>query len=123
MLKKMLILSVVVLMMTACTQAEKEKQKPEATPVETDSYYDEEGSKWIWEENIRWSRNENVLRIAGEGKLKRKHLKTVWNYWHAEITEVIIEEGITDIGACCFSNCMRLQKIQLPYSLKNIQKG
>lgn len=122
-MKKVLLLFLVIILLTACNLTGEKSEKPETTPIETDVYYDEDGNKWIWNENIRWSRNDNVLRVAGEGTLKRKHLRTVWSFWERDIEKIVIEDGITAIGKECFSDRYCLLEVYLPSTLKTIARN
>ena len=38
------------------------------------------------------------------------------------LREVVIEEGVTDIGKHAFKNCWMLKKVKIPESAKNIDK-
>ena len=59
--------------------------------------------------------NEGVLVVSGTGAIDADLYKG-----NKEITELIIEEGITSIGSSAFANCTSLQSISFPLSLTTI---
>ncbi|MBQ3547156.1 MAG: leucine-rich repeat protein, partial [Clostridia bacterium] len=58
-----------------------------------------------------WSLNGTVLTITGSGKMADYGSSTA--PWGKDITEVIIESGVTYIGAATFSGCTKLQKVTM----------
>ena len=65
--------------------------------------------------NATWTLDENgVLTISGNGAIKNSGFKSY------AIKEVVIEEGITEIGSDAFQVCTQIQKITLPESLTAI---
>ena len=66
--------------------------------------------------NATWTLDENgVLTITGTGAIKGFSFSS-----NASIKEVVIEEGITEIGSYAFQRCEQIQKITLPKSLTAI---
>lgn len=66
-----------------------------------------------------------LIRYNGTGGkvVIPKNVKAVKDYafYHKEnVTEVIFEEGCTEIGASAFDGCIRLSKVELPLSVKKI---
>ena len=71
-------------------------------------------------ELIEWSlSDEGVLTIGGTGRMKTHP----WSSRAGEITEVIIEEGVTTVCEGAFANCANLVTARLPYSLIDIGEG
>lgn len=65
--------------------------------------------------NATWTLDENgVLTISGNGAIKNSGFKSY------TIKEVVIEEGITEIGSNAFQVCTQIQKITLPETLTAI---
>ena len=66
--------------------------------------------------NATWTLDENgVLTISGTGAIKRNAFGS-----NASIKEVVIEEGITEIGRYAFQACEQIEKVTLPESLTTI---
>ena len=63
-----------------------------------------------------------VLSITGTGWTKEYYAKNPapWNEYKAQITEVVIGEGITGIGGYSFDKCINLTKVTLPSTLESI---
>lgn len=73
-------------------------------------------------ENIKWTLDSNgVLTISGEGEIiDQEYTNTsVW-YANEKIKSIVIENGITKIGAFAFNKCTSLTGVTLPDSLKCI---
>jgi len=69
---------------------------------------------------VTWDLNgEGVLTISGTGKMKAHP----WSSQAGEITEVIIEEGVTTVCDGAFANCANLVTVRLPYSMTDIGYG
>ena len=67
--------------------------------------------------NATWTLDENgVLTITGTGAIKNY----AFSYSSLFIKEVVIEDGITEIGRSAFQNCAQIQTITLPESLTTI---
>lgn len=71
-----------------------------------------------------WSLNGTVLTISGSGKMASYsplnfHTNAPWGY---EITHVVIENGVTNIGQYAFYGCSKLQSVSIPGSVKQIDK-
>lgn len=67
--------------------------------------------------------NSGVLRITGTGAIKNFSSSSTegWRKYKDFITSVIIDNGVTNIGAYAFSNCANLTKIELPKSITTIE--
>lgn len=71
-------------------------------------------------EQIEWAlSDEGVLTISGTGRMKTHP----WSGRAGEITEVIIEEGVTTVCEGAFAYCANLKTVRLPYSLIDIGEG
>ncbi len=62
-----------------------------------------------------WTLDGTVLTVSGKGKMADFDAP-----WGKNITEVIVEEGVTHIGANAFYDCKSLTTVKLPESLKSI---
>lgn len=77
-------------------------------------------------ENVSWSYDNNgTLTISGEGEMDDYgdlwlEEYTPWYDYKEEMKTVIIEEGVTRVGACAFSMCPILSEVNLSDSLKEI---
>ena len=79
--------------------------------------------------NLTWTLYETddgmTLSIAGSGNMDDYHSGETngapWFSYHADINEVIIEEGVTTIGIFAFNNFTNLHEIDLPDSLRQIK--
>lgn len=75
-------------------------------------------------ENALYSLNTEtgVMTISGEGKMKDYSWGyTPWEYDKKYIKSVVIEEGITTVGAYAFMECPQLTTISLPDGLEEIK--
>ena len=65
----------------------------------------------------RWTLDteEGILRITGTGTIKRS-----WNSYKDSIRHVIIEKGITAIGAECFFEYGAIESIEIPDTVQSI---
>ena len=89
-------------------------------------------------QNAKWSlTSENTLIISGEGRMKDYEIRSSyyddgrepfmnvinddylvpWRDYSNDITQIIIEEGITYIGSFAFCNFQSLESVILPHSL------
>ena len=67
--------------------------------------------------NATWTLDENgVLAITGTGAIK----EYAFSRSSLSIKEVVIKEGITEIGSRAFQNCAQIQTVTLPESLTTI---
>lgn len=72
-------------------------------------------------EDIRWAFNEGtgVLTLSGTGATENYMNGTpTWTELTDRITEIVVEEGITELGVDIFENHKALKKVSLPSSLK-----
>lgn len=76
--------------------------------------------------NCTWSINENVLTISGNGKMENLNFcfnsyPSIWSM--LDITEAVIDDGVTAIGRNAFAECTKLEKITIGNSVKSIGKS
>ncbi len=66
-----------------------------------------------------WALNGTVLTISGSGETGNYYWdETPWGY---DITEVIVEDGVTYLGDRIFADCTKLSKVTLGKDLKTIR--
>ncbi len=74
-------------------------------------------------ENLTWSLNENgVFTIKGNGGMlfNKLYNNAPWEGIKNKIKQVIVVDGVTDIGSSAFRNCENLKKVTLPDSITKI---
>ena len=73
-------------------------------------------------DNARWSFSDGTLTIGGSGAIAAYNMGTSmpWNEFAGDIKSVVIEEGITEIGANAFYNIPSITSLTLPESLEKI---
>lgn len=69
-----------------------------------------------------WSLDdEGTLKVWGSGEMSNYSANTVpWKDCRSKIKNIIIGEGITQIGSYAFSNCEKIETVSLPQSLEVI---
>ncbi|MCM1284612.1 MAG: leucine-rich repeat domain-containing protein [Acetobacter sp.] len=77
--------------------------------------------------SVKWSYDEDTttLTISGIGKMKDcgeiaigfAKNQAPWKDYKSNITKIVVEEGITEIGEYCFYNCTALKTVVLPSTL------
>ncbi len=68
---------------------------------------------------LAWSLNGTVLTISGKGKM-HDYSADAPAPWGTNITKIIIEDGITNIGNYAFSSCSKLTSITIPENVTSI---
>lgn len=72
-------------------------------------------------ENVTWSYADGVLTISGTGAMDDyKNADRPWEELRSEITTIVVEEGITSIGAYAFQYFLAAKQVLLPQSLTRI---
>lgn len=82
--------------------------------------------------DLTWvlDRDTGELTISGSGKMydyrwdgyyELTGLIAPWNSYRDQITSVIMEDGVTVVGACAFAGCENLKTVQLPGTLVEIR--
>ena len=74
-------------------------------------------------DNLQWKLDEYTgeLTISGIGAMS--DWSSPWNEWSHSITSVVIEEGVTNIGANAFVGCYYLSTVSIPESVTYIGTG
>ena len=72
--------------------------------------------------SVHWSYANHTLTLSGTGFTGEfSSLTTVpWNHLRSQITTVVVEEGIQNVGANAFRNCLSLETVSLPSTVKKI---
>lgn len=71
--------------------------------------------------NAKWEFNNGTLTISGSGPIKNFGKERPWIPEYVE--KLVVEEGITDIGNNLCRDCLNLNQVSLPSSLKTIGKS
>ncbi len=71
----------------------------------------------------RWTKNGTTLIISGNGYMKYYDYYNDPAPWGTNITTVVVEEGVTEIGKYAFSHCESLTNVVLPSTLTTINGG
>ena len=72
-------------------------------------------------DNVTWELNtEGVLTISGTGDMGWE-VEAPWAAYYADVKTVVIEEGVTDIGAYAFAGFEALTKVTIPNTVTNIE--
>ena len=75
-------------------------------------------------ENVTWfyDTDTKTLTISGSGAMADYFDPTTrpWNSYIGEITSVVIEHGVTDIGRYAFQNCSALARVTIPDTVTTI---
>lgn len=83
--------------------------------------------EWEEEYNISWSFQEEggILTISGTGETYDYSYfagyEPPWNDLDEQIREIVVEEGITVIGAEAFAGCINLTRVSLPTTLTTLK--
>ncbi len=83
-------------------------------PVSAESYSGHFG------ENITWVLENGTLTISGTGPMGNAYGNKPWHKYDIYIRTVVIEEGITTVGADAFNNCRNLKRVSIPSSVTEI---
>lgn len=75
-------------------------------------------------DNVTWEFDGTHLIISGFGSMNDYSTSntTPWDLWELSISGVIINEGVTSVGAYAFSGCKNLLTVELPRSINTISK-
>ncbi len=74
-------------------------------------------------ENVTWTLDdEGTLTISGTGEMYDygDSCDTPWDAFSEEIKNIVLQEGITNVGECAFGSCILLETVSLPDSLLTI---
>ena len=71
-------------------------------------------------ENLTWTLDsEKTLTVSGTGYMRFEGMSTVGPWGHS-VKKAIIGEGVLNIDNCAFWECVDLESVQLPSTLKSI---
>lgn len=73
-------------------------------------------------DNLTWTLENGVLTVSGTGPMYDygEQVVSPWEDMRMEVTEVIIENGVTTVGVDAFVRFENLAKVTLPNTLKSI---
>ena len=74
-------------------------------------------------ENLTWTLDDTgVLTISGEGEMTNwsSEPDVSWSSQRENIKEILIENGVTNIGKYAFRNCSNLTSVQIPESVTSL---
>lgn len=78
-------------------------------------------------ESVQWKYEDGVLTISGNGRMKDYPVGNNAQPWssYAEfnIDKIVVERGVTYIGAYAFTDCRAAKKVELPEGLTGIGDG
>ena len=80
------------------------------------------------DDHVTWTltgtEDEMTLIISGSGKMAKftypRMLDCPWFNYRQSIRNIIIEEGVLNIGNCAFSNCSKVTSIEFPAGITSI---
>ncbi len=84
--------------------------------------------------NVNWTLSKDyVLTIGGTGKIDYEELfysiktetsQVHWDFEDAEdVKQIVIKDGITELGRLCFHHCVLLEKVEMSDSVQKIGKS
>ena len=71
-------------------------------------------------DNIAWAFDNGTLTVSGSGEMDDCTWYAAWDDFKDQITKLVIEQGVTTVGAGAFDNCTALTTVVLPESLETI---
>lgn len=74
-------------------------------------------------ESVKWSLENGILTISGSGEMSTSSLSIPWKDSLDDITSVVIESGITNVGSFAFRNCSNLVSVSLPDTITVIERN
>lgn len=93
-----------------------------AAASDTESLWDISASEGAGQVMAQYDSNIKTLTISGTGSMKdyTYNAAVPWASLKQEITKVVVENGVTNVGAYAFSYCRNLSGVSLPDSLTRI---
>lgn len=74
--------------------------------------------------NVTWNLTGDTLTISGSGAMPDYSTATPpWEKQKNSIKHIVIDSGITHVGAQCFQYCSKLKTVSLPYTVTSIGKA
>lgn len=77
-------------------------------------------------DNVTWELADGVLTLSGTGGTFNyfvEHESWPWTSFCSEITSVVIDEGVTDLGSQIFYDCNNLTSVSIPSTVTYINDG
>ena len=71
-------------------------------------------------ESATWTYADGTLTISGTGTIEHGFPNYPWKAYISQIEHIVVEEGFTEIPACCFVSHNNVKTITLPDSLVSI---
>ncbi len=71
---------------------------------------------------LKWTYADGILTVSGTGTMSDFNTEgsQPWMLYLADITKVVVEEGVESLGFAAFKKCTALTEVTLPESLKEI---
>lgn len=97
------------------------------TPVTTVTEETTESTTFVdpdqFAEDFAWTLENGVLTISGHGRMPYydSTSSTPWYNIREEISQVIIENGITSVGGCALHSCSNVTSVSIPDSVTRIE--
>ena len=73
--------------------------------------------------DVTYTLKNGVLTITGTGNMHMPNYReklAPWSAYQADIKEVVIEDGVTNIGACAFKDYKNITSVTIPNSVESI---
>ena len=72
--------------------------------------------------DVYWELTDNTLVISGEGKMTNYEsgMYTPWYGFRTAIKNIIVGDGVSNIGSCSFYNCTNVTNIQISKTVTKI---
>lgn len=77
-------------------------------------------------ENLTWTFKNGVLTISGTGEMYNYgdwDNYSPWDYMKKQIIDVVIDEGVTQIGSYAFYGCGSIESFSIPSTVTSISYG
>lgn len=109
---------------TEASVPESEEPQPDAEPSAEDVPVPQSDSTGVCGESLTWTLAGGTLTISGSGAMTDygESNTAPWYSGREQITAVVVDRGVTGIGAYAFYGCVNLVDITLPEGLTAIGK-
>ena len=71
-------------------------------------------------ENVSWKLAGDILTLYGTGEMQDYAGETPWGWCCETIENIVVEKGITSIGANAFNGCKSVTSIEIPVGVESI---
>jgi len=102
---------------TETADGEREKNCTDCGYTVTEPVKYHQGPSGTCGSNLTWVIEDGVLTISGTGQMSYSG-NVPWYDYRNQITELVMEEGITYVAYDAFAGCRNLKKVSLPQSAK-----